>query len=83
MTDADILAGLTDLFREVFDDPSIALSATTTADDIPAWDSMNHITIVVEAERRFGVKFQTAEIEEMKNVGDFVRLIGAKLAKRG
>ena len=61
--------------------PSIVLGPETTADDVAGWDSINHITIVVEAERRFGIKFQTAEIEELKNVGDFVRLIKTKLAK--
>jgi acyl carrier protein len=39
---------------------------------------MNHITIVVEAERRFGVRFQTGEIEELKTVGDFPALIAKK-----
>jgi acyl carrier protein len=39
---------------------------------------MNHITIVVEAERRFGIKVRTAEIERLRNVGDFMTLIAAK-----
>jgi acyl carrier protein len=39
---------------------------------------MNHITIVLEAERRFGVRFQTGEIEELKTVGDFSALIAKK-----
>ncbi len=78
MTHDEILAALTAIFRDVLDDESIVLSAGTTAADIPAWDSMNHITIVVEAERQFGVKVRTAEIEELRNVGDFVALIAAK-----
>jgi len=31
-------------------------------------------------ERQFGVKFQTAEMEELRNVGELVQLIAAKLA---
>ena len=40
----------------------------------------NHesVTVVVETERRFGVKFRTTEIEEVKNVGDFIALIAKK-----
>jgi acyl carrier protein len=30
---------------------------------------------------RFGIKFKTAEIESLKNAGDFVSLIGKKLKK--
>jgi acyl carrier protein len=81
MDDKAILAKLTGIFQEVLDDPSVALSPNTTADDVNNWDSMNHIAIVVQTERRFGVKFHTAEIEELRNVGDFVRLIGIKLDK--
>jgi acyl carrier protein len=35
--------------------------------------------LVVEIERQFKVKFHTAEVEEMKNVGDLVKMIVAKL----
>ena len=72
------LATLTDVFRDVFDDDTLELTPETVADDIPDWDSVSHITLVVETERVFGVKFKAAEIEELKNVGDFVRLIDAK-----
>ena len=77
---ATILTELTDIFRSVFEDPTIELTLDTTSDDLPCWDSMNHITLVVEAECRFDIQFQTAEIEELKNVGELVRLIQAKLA---
>jgi acyl carrier protein len=78
MEHAAILSGLTDLFREILDDDRLVLTADTSAADVPGWDSMNHITIVVEAERRFGVKFRTSEIEELHNVGEFVALIEKK-----
>lgn len=78
MDDATILSGLTDVFRDIFDDETLTLTPETSAADIPGWDSMNHITIVVEAERRFGVKFRTGEIEGLKTVGDFTALITKK-----
>jgi acyl carrier protein len=78
MDTATIEATLSEIMREVLDDPSITLSADTVATDVPGWDSMTNITFVVEVERRFGVKFKTAEIEEMHNVGDMVKMIRAK-----
>jgi acyl carrier protein len=79
MTEADILQKLTAIFRDIFDQPSILLTARTTAEDVPGWDSVSHITLVVETETTFGVKFWTTEIEELKNVGDLVQLIKAKI----
>ena len=79
MNRSEILAALTAIFQDVFDTPDLVVTDDTTADDIEEWDSMNHITLIVAAERKFGVKFKTAEIEELKNVGEFVDLIAAKL----
>ena len=75
MTEAEILSKLTDIFHDVFEMPSIVLSPEMTAQDVPGWDSVSHITMVVETEQSFGVKFHTTEIEALKNVGDLVRLI--------
>jgi acyl carrier protein len=83
MTEVQILAGLTDVFRDIFDDPALVISDETTADDIDEWDSLNHINLVIAAQSRFGVKFKTGEIETLKNVGDLVQLIRQRLAHRG
>lgn len=80
MNDTMVLATLTDIFRDVFDDPSLVLSPSTTAQDVPGWDSVTHITLVVEVESRLGVRFNTAELEELKNIGEFVDLIKKKQA---
>jgi acyl carrier protein len=81
MTDSDILTGLTEIFREVFDDSTLVISRTTTADDIAEWDSFNHINIIVAAEKSFGVRFKTAQLEALKNVGDFIALIESQLSR--
>jgi acyl carrier protein len=83
MTEAEIYDTLNEVFRQVLEDDSIELTPSTTADDVEGWDSMNHIFIVVELEKRFGVKFQAAEMEELKNVGELAALVQQKLAKRG
>lgn len=79
MNESDILHALTDLFREVFDDDAIVLTPDTTAHDIEGWDSQEHVNLVVAAEVRFGVRFRTAELDKLHNVGEFVQLIQAKL----
>ena len=83
MDQSAIMGELTDVFRKVLDNPDISLTPQTTAEDVQDWDSLNHIFIVVEVERRFGIKFQAAEMEELKNVGELAELIEARLAKAG
>jgi len=75
-----ILAEVADVARQVFEDPTLELTVDTTSDDVPRWDSMSHITLVVECESRFDVRFETMAIEELRSVGELVRLIEQKLA---
>jgi acyl carrier protein len=78
MTESDIYDALVEVFRDVFDDDTITIGPTTTAADIEGWDSQAHVSLVVATEMRLGIRFRTSEIEGLSNVGDFVRLIGAK-----
>ena len=79
MTDQEILEKLTDIFRDILDDDNIVLTPETTAEDITDWDSANHVNIVVSTEMRFKVRFSGAEVEHLKNVGDFVKLVQRKM----
>jgi acyl carrier protein len=79
VTDHEILERLTAIFRDILDDDNIELTPETTAADIKDWDSANHINIVVSVEMRFGIKISNAQVEQLKNVGDFVELIAQKL----
>jgi acyl carrier protein len=83
MNEEHILRQVTEVFHQVFDDDSIVLTTKTTAADVAEWDSMNHISLIVAVEVRFGIKFQTAETEDLKNVGDFVSIIQKKASARG
>jgi acyl carrier protein len=73
-----LLGRLNEVFRSVFDDPELTVTPATTAKDVPGWDSIVHITLVIEIERTFNVKFQMAEIEKLRNVGDLLAILAAK-----
>lgn len=74
---------LTSIVRDLFDDDTLVATPTLTAADVPDWDSFNHINLIVAVETKFGVKFQTAELESIKNVGHLAELIQTKLAAQG
>jgi acyl carrier protein len=83
MTDADILATLTEIFRDVFDDDSVMITPASSAADYAAWDSLTNVNIMIAAEMRFGVRFKASEVEGLRNVGELIALIGRQLAARG
>jgi acyl carrier protein len=61
----------------VVGDDSVTLTMATLAKDVPGWDSMAHISIIVGLEEEFRFKFKTASLEEVRNTGDLVKLIKA------
>ena len=67
------------IFREIFEDDSLIINNNTTADDIEEWDSFNHINVVVTIEKAFDVNFALGELEDLKNVGEFINLLEKKL----
>ena len=75
MNREEIYKALDEVFEEVFDDESIHVNDSTTADDIEDWDSLEHINLIVAIENRFGIKFNMNEVTTMKNVGEMVDII--------
>jgi acyl carrier protein len=65
--------------EDVFDIDDLQVTPQTTADDVEEWDSLSHIRLIVALERKFKIRFKTAEIEGLENVGDLVQLIGTKI----
>ena len=77
----EIFKRLNEVFRDVFDDESIVVNDTTTADDIEDWDSLEHINLIVAVEDEFGIKFNMGEVTTMKNVGEMVDIISKRLSE--
>lgn len=76
---ASIYQKLSTIFQEVFDDDSLTVTSSTSAADIPEWDSVNHIRLIVSIESEFKIRFAVNEIEDLKDVGDLVRLLQNKI----
>jgi len=80
METTDIYTRLTPIFRDVLDDEDLVPSPELSAHDVPEWDSLRHIRLIVSVEKALGIKFTTPEISVLENVGQFVELIRTKLS---
>jgi acyl carrier protein len=75
---ARILDDLTQLFRDIFVDDEIAPTPQTTAADVPGWDSVKHIEIVIAIEEKYGFRFSSREVDGLRSVGDLIAVIERK-----
>ena len=74
MNQAEVIAKLQAIFDTVFLEP-VVLTAAISAKDVPEWDSLTHISLMVSVEKAFGVRFRVGEVENSKNIGEFADLI--------
>ncbi|WP_428483481.1 acyl carrier protein [Rhodopila sp.] len=74
------LAELTDIVRGVLRNADVELVADSRFQDLPAWDSMDLVAVVVEAECRFGLLFEPEEIEALHTAADLLQAIVDKRA---
>jgi acyl carrier protein len=74
----DVVNRLNGIFRDVFDSDDISVTDHTTAADVEGWDSLTHITLVLNVEREFRIKMTAAEVGSLKNVGQMIDLIVAR-----
>ena len=77
--ETSIYGALTEIFQDVFMRGDLALKPELTAKDVAGWDSFKQIEIVLAAEEKFGIKFSTRELDSLRNVGDLVRAISARI----
>ena len=47
--------------------------------EVPGWDSLSHVNVILAVENKFGVHFKNLEVLKLKNVGDLQRLLDSKL----
>ena len=77
MVDTDVPVQVRDIFRDVFDDDSLDLRRSTTADDVPGWDSMKHLHLILTIERTLKIRLPSSKVGKLKNVGDLVDLVAS------
>ena len=70
---------LQEIFRDIFDEDDLVLTADMSADDIEDWDSLTHMQLIIAIEKKYNIKFTTDEIIEANNVGEFVHILEGKL----
>ncbi len=79
MTREEVLNTVQDIFRDIFDDQSLEIKDSTSAEEIEDWDSMNHLNLVSAIEKKFSIRFALGELQTLNNVGAMIDLMMQKL----
>ena len=74
-----IIERLQPIFRDILDEPELAVTAALSPADCGQWDSVAQVRLVLALEEEFGIQFSTEDVAGFKTVGDFL----SALAKHG
>lgn len=64
----ELVAGALDV------DPS-ALSPRTTSDEVPQWDSLGYLRLLMAIEERFGVRIELEKMPELNSIARIVEYL--------
>lgn len=66
------------IIREVFPIEEETIDENWTSDDIPDWDSVGHLNLIMEIEKEFDIKIEIEEMFEVEKLGDITKILKKK-----
>ena len=69
---------LADVFAKVFEEPADSFTDDSTQETVLNWTSLRHVTLLVELENAYGVRFTNPELTTMRSMGDIRTTLKAK-----
>jgi acyl carrier protein len=71
----DILARVCNLVAEILNVPPAQVNAGTTQAELPAWNSLGHLNIMLSLEQEFGVSLDPEQVESMTSIAAIVGVL--------
>lgn len=75
----DLEGAIKRVMADVLDLDVGSIREDMSAENVPTWDSANHIQLVLALEEEFSISFDVTEIEAMFSFLDIVQMIQSKL----
>jgi acyl carrier protein len=64
---------------DLFGVPADQITRESSTESVEAWDSTQHLNLVLALEDKFNIQFSPEEMEQMRNIGSTVKLVENKL----
>jgi acyl carrier protein len=74
----DLMERVGCILKDMFLNDSLAITEDTQLADIPEWDSMLHVTLVMALEREFNVRLNAKEASQSVAIRPILDLLEAK-----
>ena len=78
MTD-ELTKQILDIVAATFDVPAAELSEATSPENLPEWNSLGQLNLILALEQEFGLQIAPEQTYDMVSVAEIVRILRGKI----
>jgi acyl carrier protein len=76
---SNIFEQVSSIASDLFSIPPDRITAETSPENVDAWDSTQHLNLVLALEEKFDFQLSPEEMERMRNIGEVVKIVEGKV----
>ncbi len=76
---SNIFEQVRSIVSDLFSIPADRITAETSPENVDAWDSTQHLNLVLALEEKFDFQLSPEEMEKMRNIGEIVKIVESKV----
>tara|TARA_B100000963_G_scaffold137085_1_gene119283 strand:+ start:2786 stop:3034 length:249 start_codon:yes stop_codon:yes gene_type:complete len=73
---------LKEILCSILEHENFEIKNELKAKDVDGWDSLSHMLIISEIEKKFDIKFKLKELNKINNLGNLLELIKSKIVEK-
>jgi acyl carrier protein len=73
---------ITQIVASIFHLPAGSITPETSPQTVPAWDSVEHLNLILALEQEFQITFEPEDIEQLTSVAAIEQVVAKKQAEQ-
>ena len=82
MEKKDIIIKIKEILISILEHENFEMVDELEAKNVDGWDSLSHMLIITEIERKFSIQFKLKELNKLNNLGSLLKLINSKIVNK-
>ena len=82
MEKKDIIIKIKEILVSILGHENFEMVDELEAKNVDGWDSLSHMMIITEIEKKFEIQFKLKELNKLNNLGSLLKLISSKVVNK-
>ena len=82
MEKKDIIIKIREILVSILEHENFEMVDELEAKNVDGWDSLSHMLIITEIEKKFAIQFKLKELNKLNNLGSLLKLIKSKIVNK-